>query len=227
MRSLLVLVCFFLSLLSADEEGFVNIFDGQSLQGWSCVQKGVFSVGDRSIKAENKKSSPIPDNRFLVWDRGAPGDFELKLEYKISGDAKANAGIQIRSSADVSGHLIGYQADIDMKGQWVGCLYDEHTGRKLLAKRGQRVSINKAGERIDADLDDKDTLLDNIEADDWNEYHIIAKGSQITLKINGVLMCEVIDEQIGEADKAGLLALQIHKGPPMVVEYRNIRLKNL
>ncbi|MEO0415079.1 MAG: DUF1080 domain-containing protein, partial [Verrucomicrobiota bacterium] len=106
-------------------------------------------------------------------------------------------------------------------------LYDEHTGRKVLAKRGQKTVIDKEGERTTTDFATPEELLENIDLSTWNEYHIIAKGPNITLKINGITVCEVIDEEDGEADSRGIIALQIHKGPPMTIRYRDIKIKKM
>ncbi len=201
-----------------------SIFDGETLDGWSCIQEGVFQVEDGAIVATNTEADPIPDNRFLIWQGGKPGDFDLKLKFKIEGPDRANSGIQFRGTTDDTGHLIGYQADIDRAGKWLGALYDEHTGRKALAKRGERTVISYEGDRETTELADAAELMAGVDLDGWNEYHISARGHRITLRINGVVMCEVIDEEQGEFDPAGLLALQIHKGPPMVIRFKDIQI---
>lgn len=219
-----IIIC--LTVVSqAGEKDWVSIFDGKSLDGWACVQPGVFVVEDGAIVATNTEEAPIPDNRFLVWQAGKPGDFELKLEFKIEGPPNANSGIQFRGSSDETGHVIGYQADIDRAGRWLGTLYDEHTGRKVLAKRGEKTVIARDGNRTTKPHSDPEALLGKVDLDAWNEYHIIARGNRMVLKINGVLMSEVEDHEDGEFDAEGVLALQIHKGPPMTIRFRNIRLK--
>ncbi len=202
------------------EPSYVPIFNGKSLEGWSCIQEGVFTVEDGAIVGKNTAESPIPDNRFLVWQGGKPGDFDLKLEFKIEGPEKANSGIQFRGDIREDGHVVGYQADIDRGGKWIGMLYDEHTGRKALAQRGEKTVIAPDGTRETTSIGDPDELLEAIRFDDWNEYHISARGPRIVLRINGVVMSEVVDREEGEADREGIIALQVHKGPPMVVRFR-------
>lgn len=212
-------------LSQAGDKDWKRLFDGESLDGWSCVQSGLFVIEDGAIVAKNTEEDPIPDNRFLVWQGEKPGDFELKLEFKIEGPPRANSGIQFRGSIDETGHVIGYQADIDRAGQWLGTLYDEHTGRKVLARRGEKTVIDSAGNRTATNHSDAEELLAKVDLDSWNEYHIIARGNRLVLKINGVLMSEVLDHEDGEFDARGILALQIHKGPPMTIRFRDIRLK--
>jgi hypothetical protein len=74
---------------------------------------------------------------------------------------------------------------------------------------------------------DSDGLFANIKKDDWNDYHIIARGAHIVLKINGKVTAEVIDNDKGDRELSGVLALQLHSGPPMTVQFKDIRLKRL
>lgn len=224
-RCLATAIIFSSSISFAGEKDWISLFDGKSLDSWSCVQPDVFVVENGVIVATNTEEAPIPDNRFLVWQGGKPGDFELKLEFKIEGPPRANSGIQFRGTTDETGHVIGYQADIDRAGKWLGTLYDEHTGRKVLAKRGEKTVIESDGKRTTTNHADAEGLLGKVDLDSWNEYHIIARGNQILLKINGALMADVEDHEEGEFDAEGILALQIHKGPPMTIRFRNIRLK--
>ena len=223
--------CIFLTILvgsstvRAEETGFVSIFDGKSLQGWKCIQEGLFQVQEGAIVATNTESNPIKDNRFLIWQGGKPGDFELQLKFKIEGPPNANSGIQFRGSTKEDGHVVGYQADIDRAGKWLGTLYDEHTGRKALAVRGQKTEIEKEGKRTSSMFGDPEKLKAKVDLSGWNEYHISAKGNHIILRINGEKMSEVIDREEGEFDPSGIIALQIHKGPPMTIRFKDIQIK--
>ncbi len=184
-------------------------------------------VENGTIVAESTPDNPCKANTFLIWDRGRQlDDFTLRLEFRLtaSDDARANSGIQFRSGVKPDGHVFGYQADIDLAGQWVGALYDE-LGRGVLAKRGQSATVGTDGKIATKDFADGAQLLKGVKKGDWNEYEITAQGPRITLSINGQKTVEVDDQQQAERELAGLLALQLHSGPPQKVEFRNIRLK--
>ncbi|MEK6248886.1 MAG: DUF1080 domain-containing protein [Planctomycetales bacterium] len=205
------------------EDGFTPIFDGKTLDGWSAPDMRYWSVEDGAITARSSEELPCTRNQFLVWQLGDVDDFELKLKFRILGTDSANSGIQIRSQFDDSGHAIGYQADIDRAGQWLGVLYDEH-GRGVLAKRGERTTIDEQGKRVTSGLKPEQP---DVDLDNWNEYQIIARGPQITLKINGVTTAEVVDQEAGQRDLWGKLALQIHSGAPLTVQFKDIQFKRL
>jgi hypothetical protein len=206
------------------DRGFRPIFDGRSLNGWSAQDMRYWSVADGAITGESSEELPCRQNQFLVWQLGELDDFELKLKFRILGEPSANSGIQFRSQIAADGHAKGYQADIDRAGKWLGVLYDEHSGRGLLAQRGQRTVITAAGERTTTALPIKQPEID---LGEWNEYRIRGCGPQLTLKINGVMTAEVVDNEVAHRDLWGKLALQIHSGPSMKVQFKDIRLKRL
>ncbi|MFQ6034526.1 MAG: family 16 glycoside hydrolase, partial [Sedimentisphaerales bacterium] len=208
------------------EAEFKPIFDGKTLNGWKAADMGYWSVEDGAITARATQQHPVKKNQFLVWQWGQLDDFELKLKYRISGTPAANSGIQFRSRLAADGHAIGYQADIDLAGRWAGALYDEH-GRGLLAQRGQKTVIDSAGKMTYTSIGDTDELWANIKNVGWNDYHIIARGSHIILKLNGKITAEVIDNDQKQRDLSGALALQLHSGPPLTVQFKDIRLKRL
>ncbi len=213
------------SLRAEDPPGFRSIFDGKSLEGWK-GDETFWHVENGAIVAESTAEKPCKTNTFLTWDQGELDDFTLKLEFKLTASdaAKANSGIQFRSGVKPDGHVFGYQADIDLAGKWVGALYDE-LGRGMLATRGQSAVVSPDGKIVAKDIADASELLKAIRPGDWNEYEISAQGSKITLAINGKTTVEVDDQQSAERELSGLLALQLHSGPPQRVEFRNIRLK--
>jgi putative membrane-bound dehydrogenase-like protein len=219
-------LCLAASAFAEDpDSGFRPIFDGQSLDGWKGAE-GFWRVENGTIIGQTTEAHPLPKNTFLVWDRGEVDDFELRLKFRISGTEKANSGIQFRGTQREDGHVIGYQADIDRAGQWIGAIYDEQ-GRKLLAGRGQKSVITKDGKIEPEQVADAGQLLKNISVDGWNDYSILARGNHLVLKINGQVTAEVIDNDPAGLDRIGKLALQLHQGPPMKVEFKDIRLKRL
>ena len=184
-------------------------------------------------------------NSFIIWRGGETKDFELKTEFRIT--ESGNSGINYRSEKlpDIPNALRGYQADIDGKNNYTGQNYEER-GRTTLAYRGEKVIVNtqpdpeKEGSLranvqknawmsrdVTGSLGSQDSLKALIKSNDWNTCHIIAKGNRLQHYINGVLMSEVTDNDEVNRKSEGLLGMQVHVGPPMKVEYRNIRLKEL
>ncbi len=210
----------------AQKPEFTPIFDGNSLDGWKSPEMKYWSVEDGAITAQSSEQNPATANQFLVWQYGELDDFELKLKYRITGTESANSGIQIRSAVPPDGHVAGYQADIDRSGRYSGALYDEH-GRGMLAERGQKSVIGSDGRKSSSSIGNAADLFANINKNGWNEYHIIARGEHITLKINGKTTAEVIDRDKENQDLSGVLALQLHSGPPMKVQFKDIQLKRL
>jgi len=220
------LLSFNFSICLADEAGFKPVFDGNTLNGWKAPQMSYWSVEDGAITAQSTQENPVKSNQFLVWQLGGLDDFELKLKYRIDGTPAANSGIQIRSRVPPDGHVAGYQADIDRGGTYTGALYDEQ-GRGMLAERGQKTIIGADGKKSSTPLSDSSQLFANIKQDGWNDYHIIARGPHIILKINGTVTAEVIDDDKANQDLSGVLALQLHAGPPMKVQFKDIQLARL
>lgn len=215
-----------LSISFAQEDEFRPLFDGKSLDGWRGDTE-VWRVEDGAIVGETTADKTIKQNTFLVWDEGELDDFVLRLKFRISGTDRANSGIQVRSSQADNGAMAGYQADIDRSGTFIGIVYDERTGRGILAKRGQKVSIDKEGKKATESIGKADELLTHINMDDWNEYVVTGKGNVITTQINGKTMAQVVDDQPDHFDRKGLLGLQLHVGPPMKIEFKDIELKRL
>ncbi len=207
------------------EAGFKPLFDGKTLTGWK-GDTNFWKVEDGAIVAESTEANPCKSNTFLVWDMGTVDDFELTLKYRISGSDSANSGIQFRGVQRDDGHVVGYQADIDKAGQWAGSLYDE-AARGMLASRGQKSTVTKEGKVKSEAAGDAGELWKKFEKDGWNEYKIVAQGNHLTLSINGTGMSDVVDEDPKGLDRSGIMALQLHSGPPMKVEFKDIELKRL
>jgi hypothetical protein len=121
----------------------------------------------------------------------------------------------------------GYQADIDASLGYMGILYEEG-GRGILAGRGKQVEITEDGQKkeIGKTADEKE-IIDSIEKEGWNEYVVTAKGNHLVQKINGHTTVDVVDHQSSKAKDSGILALQLHAGPPMTVQFKDIQLKVL
>jgi uncharacterized protein (TIGR03067 family) len=221
------------SLGSAAEEGFTPIFNGKDLSGWQ-GNPDLWSVRDGAITGVTKADPKLTHNTFLVWTNGTLENFELRLTYRI---VAGNSGIQYRSKVAEQGKfgpvVGGYQADFEAGKTYSGILYEER-GRGILAERGQKTVIeadpadpNKPKIEVVGSVGKSDEIQARIRNEDWNDYVIIAQGNHLQHFINGVPTVDVVDEQSSKAAKSGVLALQIHVGPPMTVQFKNIRVKTL
>ncbi len=210
-----------------DESGFVPIFDGKTLAGWEGDPQ-YWRVENGALIGEVTATNLLKVNSFIVWRGGETRDFELKVEYRIT--ARGNSGINYRSAMATNfgpWAMRGYQADIDGRNQYTGQNYEEK-GRTFLALRGQVTrQVNDQLPQIIGTLGSTNELLAVIKTNDWNEYHLIASGNTLTHILNGRVMSVVVDEDTANRKFDGLLGVQVHVGPPMKIEYRNFRLKNL
>jgi len=205
------------------EEGFQCLFDGKTLNGWEGKSQ-FWSVRDGAITGQTTKDNPTKGNTFLIWRGGKTADFELRLEFRIVG---GNSGIQYRSEEKGDFVVGGYQADFEAGDRFIGILYEEK-GRGILALRGHKVVIDEDGkkETVGTTCDEKE-ILASIKKEEWNEFVITAKGNHLVQKINGHTTVDVTDNQTSKSSAEGILALQLHQGPPMLVQFKNIRLKPL
>ncbi len=226
------------------EKGFVSIFDGKTLNGWT-GDSTYWRVENGCIIGEVKPQTLLKRNSFIIWRGDMPANFELKLEYRISENG--NSGINYRSEK-VEGlpyALRGYQFDIDGANKYTGQNYEER-GRTTLAYHGQKVLLKNLSDsipqfpltnfieknawtksQVTGVFGDIEELNSNIKAQDWNTCYIIANENLMQHYINGILISEVTDNDINNRKLKGLIGVQVHVGPPMKIEYRNIRLKKL
>jgi hypothetical protein len=223
-----------------DRSGFQSIFDG-TMKNWDgdpAIWKAEGNVLTGTTTAEN----PLKENTFVIWRGGEPGDFELKVEYRMSA---TNSGIQFRSvhlpqgtpaptpnnpDGKIAGKWVlkGYQADIDFANQFTGMIYEER-GRGFLMVRGQAVEIGPDGTsrqigKLEMNADELKSL---IKPGEWNTVHLIARGNTIMNIVNGHVTAFIVDDDPKGRVMKGLLGFQIHVGDPMKIEFRNIYLKSL
>jgi hypothetical protein len=215
--------------VTGDEPGFTSIFDGKTLQGWE-GNPTYWRVENGALTGEITPATVIRSNTFIIWHGGRPRDFELKLDYRITSDG--NSGINYRSSIvsdDVTPEnrfaMRGYQCDLDGRKRYPGNNYEER-GRLFLAVRGQMTHV--VGGRppvLVSTIGDANELAQAV-TDDWNAVHLIVRGNVLTHIINNRVMTVVVDDDVANRPSEGLIGVQVHVGPPMKVEYKNIRLKN-
>ena len=220
------LATFSLVSAQASSTGWERIFDGKTLRGWQAPDMSYFSVEDSAITGQTTQDHNPPHNQFIVWQGGKVSDFELRFKFRIFG-AKANSGMQFRSAVKDKGLVWGYQADIATSGPYLGGIWDEYGPRKSLAARGESNVIDEAGKKTTAKFGEANSILKGINLEAWNDYHIIAIGPHITLKINGQKTAELIDREVERAAASGVLAMPIIPGEPMKVQYKDLLLKML
>ena len=212
------------------EPGFKSLFNGKDLTGWA-GNADLWSVKYGAITGVTKADPKLTHNTFLVYEGGMFDDFELRLSYRIEN---GNSGIQYRSkvlSQGKFGPIVGgYQADFEAGKTYSGILYEEKF-RGILAQRGQKTIVKevdgKTKVEVTGSVGDTDEIQSKIKHEDWNDYVVIANGNHLRHFINGAQTIDVVDEQASKAAKSGSLALQIHVGPPMVVQFKNIRIRSL
>lgn len=205
-----------------EEEDFTPIFNGKDLSGWN-GKPGWWKVEDGALTAESTAEKPCKQCNYLIWRGDQPADFELLADFKLS--SHANSGIQLRSKELLNWDSYGYQADMTGDGSLVGFVYHHQYG--LIAGRGDMSNIAADGTKTVAPLGDPAELLKHFKPGDWNTYRVVCSGPAITLYVNGALMCQITDQRVSRSDSCGVIALQMHPGPPMKIQFKNIRLKPL
>ncbi len=207
----------------ASAQSLTTIFDGKTLKGWD-GDPAYWRVENGAIVGETKPGAMPKQNTFLIWRDGSPGDFELDAEYRLTG---GNSGIQYRSVElpEIHWAMKGYQADTDAEQKYTGQIYEER-GRGFLAMRGQAARV-EAGSKpvVLGSLGSDAELKGAINAQGWNEYHVIARGTALVQILNGLVMSMLIDDDTVNRKRDGLIGIQLHTGEPMKIEVRNIRLK--
>jgi len=222
-----------------DRTGFQPIFDG-TMKNWD-GDPAIWKAEGNVLVGTTTEANPLKENTFVIWRGGEPADFELKVEYRMSA---TNSGIQFRSThlpqgtqtnpnnpdSKIAGKWVlkGYQADIDFANQFTGMIYEER-GRGFLMQRGQAIEIGPDGvsRQIGSLEMNADELKSLIKPGDWNTVHLIARGNTIMNIVNGHVTAFIVDDDGKGRAMKGLLGFQIHVGPPMKIEFRNIYLKSL
>ncbi len=207
---------------SASAADFETLFNGRDLSGWKGLDS-FWKAEDGAIVGETTRDNKIEANTFLVWQDGDVADFELMAKVRFKGN---NSGVQYRSQFidEPNFALMGYQMDLHPSEKFFGMLYGEkYGGRGKIATRGQKVEIdaNAAVKQI-GKVGNDEKLTDW----QWNDIRIIAVGSRLIHQVGGVTTIDVTDHH-PDAMSSGKLGLQLHKGPPMRVEFKDLKLRRL
>jgi polyhydroxybutyrate depolymerase len=212
---------------AADKADFEPIFDGTTLDGWLGQDMSYWSVEDGAITGTITPDHAPAVNQYLVYQPSLVDDFELKLEFRLTGSTtpNTNGGFQFRSRRLPGGDVGGYQVDNNFGQPWKVRLYDEF-GRHDLALEGQRSHFDAEGRKHVEPLE-LEAGAGDFRLEQWHEYHLIADGPNLSLRINGKLVAACTDADPQQFEPVGVLAMQLHTGPPMKAQFKNIRLKRL
>ena len=207
MRNLLLAIAFtFVAIFSVSAGEAIRIFDGKTFNGWEGDTNKSFRIEDGAIVGGTMKAK-IPRNEFLRTTRQFT-NFVLRVKFKLLGGPSANGGVQIRTKPIPNNNEVsGYQADMGDPSWW-GCLYDESRRNKVLAQS------------------DTDKVNKVLKRDDWNEYMIRCEGKHIVLAINGQQTVDYTESD-SEIPDFGIIAVQIHAGPPSEAWYKDITVEEL
>ena len=222
----LAIFLFFNSVLGA-QDGFDPLFNGKDLDGWE-GQGELWEVRDGLIVGSTE-GRPIENNSFLIYLNAKPANFHLKVKLKLMGNN--NSGIMYRAQdiEGISHGLSGPQMDIHPKLEYQGMYYSEKTGRGIIAQRGQKVSVSKktnAKGKTTPKVTGQLGKEPDFDLSEWNEYEVVAVNKRHIHLINGVVTVDVTDRDPSTAS-SGAIGIQLHQGPPMTVEVKDIALKPL
>lgn len=228
-----VLTLVFCAVGHAGEPGFKTIFNGKDLTGWD-GRPGFWKVMDGHIRGQTTPQNKAPGNTFLIWRGGKLKDFELKITYRIlTGN---NSGVQYRSKEVSKWVVSGYQAEVQNQLNKTGFLYHEK-GRGWMVDVGDFMEVSKDGQKSVVGVCADQSAI--IKApyhtnNEWNEYHFICRGNHVIHILNGYQTVEMIDKHVDQNKNSlkqrcmeGVLAVQIHGGGPMTVDYKDIRIRQL
>ncbi len=220
MNRLLLLSLLFTSLASA-QDGFKPLFNGKDLTGWDGNPE-LWSVEDGCITGKTTGPEQLAYNQFLIWRGGKVKNFELHAKIKETGN---NTGIQYRSKElpeNGKWSIGGYQCDIHPATPNNAMVYEEK-GRGIIVQNGQGVVIDPEGKRWLASEHEPV----KVDIAQWHEYTVIAQGNHLIHKIDGQVTIDLLDFDLAKRSLEGLLAFQIHRGPAMNVQIKDVMLKEL
>jgi hypothetical protein len=217
----------------AEPAGMKPLFNGKDLTGWDGDPR-LWTVKDGVIRGETTAENPARGNTFLICEGVVVKDFELRLSFRLS--ATNNSGIQYRSKrfpANKAGNqwiVRGYQHEIRNENKLpnvAGFIYDEGGKRGRICLVGEKAVWEEDGKKVVATLIDNEQFQKLFKLDDWNDVVIIAKGNRVQHYLNNRLILDFTDNDPKLALREGILALQLHAGKPMWVEYKNIRVRDI
>jgi arylsulfatase A-like enzyme len=203
------------------KDGFVQLFNGKNLNGWTGDPE-YWSVKDGAITGVTDGSLKM--NRFLSWEGSTIRNFDLQVQVKVTPGG--NSGIQYRglSRPEIGLDIVsGYQCDVVANTpEYNGMLYEER-GRRILSHTGEKVIIDTTGQPwVVGQLPFKEFAPDQ-----WHDYRVLVEGNHHQHWIDGHPTADLIDlDEKGRALE-GVLAVQVHVGPAMTIQYKDFKIKHL
>lgn len=210
------------ALAIADEE-WQSMFNGKDLDGWD-GNPALWRVEDGVLVGETDDAErKVAHNTFLIWKGGEKADFELEFKVRVP-TPKNNSGVQYRSrKLEGDGwRVAGYQFDLHPRQQYNAMLYEEGKGgRGIVCERGQHVKMTGKKEVVGT--------FEVVEVDlaEWHSYRLVVKGNRFEHYVNGVLQTVIEDEDEAKRADSGIIALQLHQGPAMRVEFKDMKIRDL
>lgn len=209
-----------------------TLFNGRDLTGWDGDPR-MWSVRDGVIHGETTPEVKAEGNTFLICKGPALKDFELKLLYRCN--AANNSGIQYRSRHITEGEpknawvVRGYQHELRNEAQMPdvsGFIYDEGGNRRRICLAGEKAEMVDGEKKVTGELISADDFAKLFKLDDWNEVRIVAQGDRLRHYLNGTLTLDFTDAP-DLALREGIIALQLHQGKPMWVEFKDIVVRDI
>lgn len=203
------------------KDGFVRLFDGKSLRGWTGDKK-YWSVKDGALTGVTDGSLKM--NRFLCWEGNTVQNFDLRVKVKVTPGG--NSGLQYRGKMapelglDV---VTGYQCDVVANNpNYNGMLYEEK-GRRILSHTGEKVVVDPDGQPwVVGKMPVKEFA-----PGEWHDYRVLVKGNHHQHWIDGHQTADLIDLDEDGRSLEGVLAVQVHVGPAMEIQYKDFKIKHL
>lgn len=219
---------------AAGSDRWIPLFNGKDLTGWEGLE-GYWSVQDGAIQCLETKETSKQSDLILLASKDQPekfANFELRYSWRLLTPG-GNSGVQFRGKIDKPEmlHVGGYQADIDAANGYTGIIYDEAGvagGRGIMSKRGEKTVWDSENKRSSTPLEKSDAEIKaNIKpTGEWNDAVVVADGTHITYSINGVLATELLDNS-PKACQNGVIALQMHGGHTMTIQFKDVKIKML
>jgi len=240
-----------------DHTGWTQIFDGKTLDGWD-GPSDIWHVEDGAIVGESTPEHPAGTTNIIWRGGEPANfelKLEMKLEGEGAngGVQYRSSNVAVRPPMDphrmaqmtdaqkqqmqermalfqkyAKWGMKGYQADFDYHNRYTGQLYEQGTGRGIIAWQGQVVETNQGQKpRLLATLGSADDLRAYIKPGEWNQYEIIADGNTMIHVINGHVMAIFVDNDPTFSQKKGLIGFEIEGGGNVKISHRNIWLKTL
>lgn len=205
----------------ADNDGFVSVFDGKTLRHWTGDPQ-YWSVEAGALTG--KTDGSLKMNRFITWKDSTIRNFDLRVKVKVTEGG--NSGIQYRGTSrpDLGLDIVtGYQCDVVANNpNYNGMLYEEK-GRRILSHTGEKVIIASDGQPWVVGKMPVKTFA----PDEWHDFRVLVRGNHHEHWIDGHKTADLIDLDPKGRALEGVLAVQVHVGPKMKIQYKDFKIKHL